>query len=323
MTIPLPTPQQKSCSICNKKEIIYHRVHSGQFLCSECFVESIEKIIYKTISKFNLLRPQDKIIVGVSGGKDSLTLLYNLWKIQKNAYNSNPLEALSIDEGISSYSKKRVQKVETFCKNLDISLKKISFEQYLGFSLEKIKQIQQEKNDFVYPCNYCAILKRRLLNDVAKEMKGTVLALGHNLTDLAETYLMNILYNRYHLISRKTFVRRSSLSQEYYVERISPLMRIPEDEIELYAKLMEFNYYEPLCPFRTEFPIIRKKVLAFLLSLKKQSPEIEYNLFKGNLKLSRILHKNEISEPPNHCIRCGYPTTYPKKCMYCKLLDRL
>lgn len=317
----LPFSEEGICSICSSKKLIYKRKHSGQNLCKECFIKSIEKIIYRTISKFDLLIPEDKIIVCLSGGKDSISLLYNLLKIQNKVYKSKPLQALSIDEGINEYSKERIRRSTNFCKKNNIPLKTVSFKEVIGKSLEDIVEELKDTKNFRYPCNYCATIKRRLLNDIAKDMNGSVLALGHNLTDISETYLMNILFNRFHLIARSNYSRRKFKQNNLYLDRIFPLMKIPEDEIEIYADLQKFDYYKPLCPNRKNFPILRRKVLEFLQNLKQQSPEIEFNLFNGNLKLSAILNEEFRSKKPNVCIKCGYPTTNLSKCKYCQLLE--
>ncbi|MHA1525529.1 MAG: hypothetical protein ACTSQD_00735 [Promethearchaeota archaeon] len=87
------------CSYC-ENQIVFHRRHSGEYLCPQCFEKNIEKTIAKTISKYQMLNRHDKIVVGLSGGKDSITLLYNLMIIQEKLYEPEPLIALSIDEGI-------------------------------------------------------------------------------------------------------------------------------------------------------------------------------------------------------------------------------
>lgn len=315
--------EQGECSLCHNIKPIYNRRHSGQNLCKDCFISSIEKIINKTISKYDLLTPIDKIVVGVSGGKDSITLLYNLKQIQEKTYNAKPLSAISIDEGIENYSSTRLNIVKETCKELNVELKVVSFKEYTTKTLDQIVAIQEKHESFRYPCNYCATIKRRILNDLAKELEGTVLALGHNLTDVSETYLMNILYNRLHLIARGNILRKSSNLTDKYIDRVFPLMKIPEHEIELYVNLKKLKYYGPLCPFRKEHPILRKRVLHFLNELKKTSPEIEFNLFNGSLELLSVLGEKYKETAPHYCPKCGYPTPSPTKCRYCSLLEAL
>ena len=131
------------CDLCKNNAIILRR-HSGQFLCKQCFQSSIERIVAKTISKYKMLRPQHKIIVGLSGGKDSITLLYNLIKLQKKAYKSNPIIALTINEGIKGYRENSIIKAKDFCKKYDIDQKIISFKERFGFTLDEIIKIKKK-----------------------------------------------------------------------------------------------------------------------------------------------------------------------------------
>ncbi len=87
-----------TCDYCGKNALVVHRKYSGELICTTCFTKRIEKNIYQTISKYKMLKPNDKIVVGVSGGKDSLSLLYNLNQIQANSYQSNPIISVNIDE---------------------------------------------------------------------------------------------------------------------------------------------------------------------------------------------------------------------------------
>jgi uncharacterized protein (TIGR00269 family) len=100
-------------------------------------------------------------------------------------------------------------------------------------------------------------------------------------------------------------------------------MKLPEEEISIYAKLMELDYYHAKCPYRTQFPILRKKVLNFILNLKETSPEIEFNLFNGFLELSEILRKEYEDTNLNFCSLCGYPTSNYDFCSYCQLVQEI
>ncbi|MHA1916024.1 MAG: ATP-binding protein [Promethearchaeota archaeon] len=311
------------CTRCNNS-IIIQRKYSGENLCPTCFETSIEKIIYKTISKYKMVTPSDKIIVALSGGKDSFSLLYNLDKIQKRLYHSEPIIALTIDEGIKDYRENSVKNAIELCKNLNIEHKIISFKEKVGYSLDDIIVKKKTLPNYKYACNYCATIRRRLLNDGAKELGGTVLAMGHNLTDVAETFLMNILHKRLHLISNQ-YMRKEENAQisSYFLKKITPLMRIPEEEIFLYVNIKKFNYYPSHCPFREKDPILRKRVLEFIQECKKFSPEIEYNLFKGFLELSAILYTHSEKRQYNNCQTCGYPCGKAQVCNYCSFIKEL
>jgi uncharacterized protein (TIGR00269 family) len=311
------------CYHCNNS-IVIQRKYSGESLCPQCFEKNIEKVIYKTISRYRMLKPNDRIIVALSGGKDSCTLLYNLNKIQKRQHRSEPLIAVTIDEGIKEYREHSIKDAIEFCKKLEIEHKIVSFKDKIGYSLDEIIKKKKNLPNYKYACNYCATFRRRLLNDEAKELGGTVLAMGHNLTDVAETYLMNILYKRLQLIANQyLFKEENSEISQYFIKKITPLMRIPEEEIFLYANIKKFNYYPSHCPYREIDPIIRKRVLNFIQECKKFSPEIEFNLLNGFLELSGMLYNQVEKKETQKCRSCGYPCGSDQICTYCSSLKEL
>ncbi|MFW9772932.1 MAG: ATP-binding protein [Promethearchaeota archaeon] len=312
------------CSSCENDSIIIHRKISKQDLCTSCFENSIEENIYKTISKYKMLQPDKKIIVALSGGKDSITLLYNLIKIQENTYNSNPVIALTIDEGIKDYRDQSVEYAKKFCRRYNIEHKILRFQEAVGYSLDQIINIKKDSPDYRYACNYCATFRRRLLNDEAKKLGGDIIALGHNLTDIAETFMMNILYKRLPLIGKQyIFKKQSENISKFFLKKITPLMRIPEEEIFLYANLKKLFYYPSHCPYREKDPIIRKRVLDFIQKCKAYSPEIEFNLLNGFLELSKILYHSYKEVKYNYCQVCGYPSGNSNMCTYCNYLKEL
>ncbi|MFX1376505.1 MAG: TIGR00269 family protein [Promethearchaeota archaeon] len=311
------------CTYCKNSAVI-RRKHSGEIFCSNCFEKNIEKIIYKTISKYKMLKPNDKIIVALSGGKDSFTLLYNLSMIQENLYNPNQIIALTIDEGIKDYRENSIKKAIEFCKELNVEHHIISFKKKVGFSLNEIINLKKDLPDYKYACNYCAIIRRRLLNDEAKYLGGTILAMGHNLTDIAETFLMNILYKRFQLIANQyLFKKENSILNQFFIKKVTPLMRIPEEEIFLYANLKKFDYYPSHCPYREKDPIIRKRVLDFIQECKRTSAEIEFNLLNGFIELSAILYNHNEKIEYLTCRSCGYPSTNKDICTFCSYLKEL
>ncbi len=313
------SPIRKNCTLCGKSSNLY-RQHSGQFLCNDCFIKSIEKIINRTISKYNMLNPDDLIVIGFSGGKDSTALLYNLIRIQQETYNSKDLIALTIDEGIEGYRDQSINIAKEFCKKFAIEHHIISFKHEFGLTLNEIVNQKNSSDDYMYACNYCATIRRRLLNDYAKELGGSKLALGHNLTDFAETFLMNILYKRVELIGNQyPFRKEQKVLSKFFINKIFPLMRLPEDELELYINLKNIHYYPKHCPYREKDPILRKRVLKFIQETKNMSPEIEFNLLNCFLELSELIYYKKKETPYRLCKKCGYPSGSNELCRYCTL----
>ncbi|MFW9949424.1 MAG: TIGR00269 family protein [Candidatus Thorarchaeota archaeon] len=308
------------CDYCHTNKLIIHRKYSGEKLCNECFIKSIERNISSTISKYKMLKPQDLVVIATSGGKDSSTLLYNLYSIQKSHYKSKKLIALTIDEGISGYRDKSIKFAKEFCNEYHIEHKILTFKEVVGKSLDEIISLKKDTPEYQYACNYCATLRRRILNEGARQLGADKLAMGHNLTDIAETYLMNILFKRHSIIANQyPFKQENKDIQKFYIKKITPLMRIPEEEIFLYANLKHFKYYPSHCPYRDQDPILRKRVLEFIQKCKTLSPEIEFNLLNGFLEISEILYKYNPKKSYNICKKCGYPCG-KNVCLYCHYL---
>jgi uncharacterized protein (TIGR00269 family) len=314
------------CNSCGITSFLIEKKFNKELLCPQCFTERIEKTIQKTIIDYKMITPEDRVIVGLSGGKDSITLLHNLNQLSKKKILKS-IQALIIDEGIKDYRAKSIKDAKSFCTKFSIPFQVISFKKRVGKTLDEINTFFNKKDNRRYTCNYCATIRRRLLNEGAKELNGNVLAVGHNLTDFSETYLMNFLYNRLKLIGRQyLFKKESEEIRKTYIKKVKPLVQIPEEEIHLYANLKKLNYYPSHCPYREEDPILRKKVLNFIQEMKDPFPEIEYDLFNSFNKLSKKLY--EISQESNYqqaniCQKCGYPCGTAQLCTYCKLVKTL
>ncbi|MBN1215769.1 MAG: TIGR00269 family protein [Candidatus Lokiarchaeota archaeon] len=305
------------CLLCDKTLVI-ERKYSDELLCPDCFTKDIENKILQTIEQYNLFNPSDKVVVGLSGGKDSVALLYNLIKLQTNPKYSNDIKALIIDEGIPNYRNKSIESAIEFCNEYKIPYKIIAFKEKIGKTLEEIVIHKRKSNNYKYACNYCSIFRRRLLDEGTKELGGTVLAVGHNLTDIAETFLMNILFKRFSLIAQKNIFIQSSEENIniHSIKKIKPLMIIPEEEIYLYVNVKKLKYYPSHCPYSRQDPIIRRKVLNFLLECKNIVPNLEFNLLKKYDVLSKTLKEVSIFREKLRCKKCGYPSR-DSICQYC------
>ena len=99
-------------------------------------------------------------------------------------------------------------------------------------------------------------------------------------------------------------------------------MNVPEDEISLYSNIKKIDYHASHCPFREQDPILRKRVLNFIEECKYYSPEIEFNLFNGFLKLSEMFYSQSYPREYNSCEQCGYPSGNEKLCNYCQYVNK-
>ena len=249
--------ESKKCIKCNKSPTIQRR-HSGQFLCLGCFKLSIEKIISKTIAKYNMLNPNDNIIVALSGSKNSIILLNNLKKIQEKVYRTKPIIALSIDEGNT------INLTRELCE-------KLSIEQVIINSNEINKD-----EPFLL----------QLLKIAYTELRGNILALGYNLTNLANIYLNQLIFSK-DLYQRIYY-------QDDFIKAITPLMRIPKEEIDIYYKIKNMGISKDLIHKKVDNSIIQIHIKNFINDCKTYSPEIEFNLVNGLLELTKIYNNQSI-----------------------------
>ncbi|MFW9771038.1 MAG: ATP-binding protein [Candidatus Thorarchaeota archaeon] len=221
---------------------------------------------------------------------------------------------------MEGYSEKIIAILKKFCKKYKINQEILSFKEKFGLTLDEIVKKKASSNDYKYACNYCATIRRRILNDVAKELGANILALGHNLSDICETFLMNILYKRIKLIGNQFLYKEENKEiRKYNIIKISPLIRLPEEEISLYVRLKKFELYNSHCPYRENDPILRRNVLQFIQSCKLYSPEIEFNLLNGFLELSEIIYRYYGRQRYKICRVCGYPSRTANICTCCNL----
>ncbi len=319
------------CQYCTRPAV-YHRKISNEFVCATHFCKTIERKIRKTVRKYAMFTPQDKIVVGVSGGKDSLVLLYNVLLLQRRNPSHPQVEALLIDEGIAGYRSESVAIAQQMCQKWGVTLHIKSFEADFGKKLDDT--IAETGRLEVNACTICGTVRRRLLNEGARELGADALAIGHNLDDVAETFLQNILRNDLQKISMKPPYGNPPFISKRLIPRVKPLLGIPEAEVTRYCYYKQIPIQTTPCPYVEGFFILRAKVQSFLNELEQQSAEVKYNLLKLNDQLYAKLQENtpqtSAKEPSkesmgsNKCERCGEFRGHRRKiCYYCELQEKL
>ena len=169
------------CKKCSEKPVI-KLTNSNIKLCKSCFIKYFERKAVKTINKYKLIEKEDNVIVAVSGGKDSLSLLHLLDKYSKKRNNNFLVAALLIDEGIKNYRDISIEDAKRFCKERKIKLHIASYKDETGKTLDDIKR----KFKDTIACSMCGVMRRYLLNKSSRELKADKLATGHNLDDEAQ-----------------------------------------------------------------------------------------------------------------------------------------
>lgn len=194
----------------------------------------IQKILSKVrraVDDYQMIEEGDRIAVGISGGKDSLTLLCALSELRRFYPKKYDIIAISLDMGFPDMSFDEVAK---FCEKLEVEyvVKKTDI-------AEIIFDVRKEKN----PCSLCAKMRRGGVNDLARELGCNKVALGHHNEDVLETFFLSLFYEgRLGCFSPLTYLSR----RDIYV--IRPMIYLPEGEIKGFAKREKLPIVHSTCP---------------------------------------------------------------------------
>ena len=297
--------------ICNKcqNQAVYSRKYSGENLCSDCFSDSILRKAAKTISKFKMIKNNDLVCVCVSGGKDSLVLLDILNKMSKT--HNFKIFAVSIDEGIPGYRDEALKIVENFCAELKIEYKIFSYKKLFDLTLEESLDLRKDNNS---SCSICGIFRRRAFDHAAKTINANVIATGHNLDDVIQTFLINTTSGD----TGKIGWMNPDISSEK-LRKIKPLSEIYESEIVFYAFTNDLPFQTEPCPHMDEG--IRTEIREFLNSLESNHSGIKNNMYNTILKLSQFANQS-IHKEKRICQICGNECT-GKICSVCNMITDL
>lgn len=306
------------CSKCKINHSVFKRIYSGETLCRACFLFSIESKTLHTISKYSMIGYGERIAVGVSGGKDSLTLLSILKKIL-NKNNCNDLIAITIDEGIEGYRNESIDIVKNHCKKLEIPLKMFSYKDLFDISMDEA-MVNRPSNK-LSSCSMCGTFRRRALDIAAKLVNASVLSTAHNLDDHIQTFMINLLSGD---IERIGWMYPIPMEYDSGLKKIKPFIEIYENEIVFYAFNTQIEFQTEQCPYMNES--IRSDFRKIFNELEKIHPGIKYNCFNSINKISKIIQdfsSDKLIQSSRGlkktCSKCGN-TTNNDICSVCKTI---
>jgi cytoplasmic tRNA 2-thiolation protein 1 len=305
------------CTKCHKAESLFHRAHSGEYLCKKCFLRSIESKAAKTISKYSMIEYGDKVAVGVSGGKDSLSLLYVLKMLfDEHPNNGNKLVAVTIDEGIKGYRDESLQIVKDFCTQLRIESKVLSYESL--FSIDMDQAVVRRSSQKISSCSMCGTFRRRALDIAAETVGATTVATAHNMDDQLQTFMINLLAGD---VERISWIYPEPVQYtETGMKKVKPFVEIYEYEIAFYALQRDLPFQSEECPYMNES--IRTDLREFFNRLERDHPGIKYNAYRSMTKVSKVLRSNMSPSETKKCSRCGRVST-GDLCSVCRTLSAL
>ncbi|MBR5503809.1 MAG: TIGR00269 family protein [Methanobrevibacter sp.] len=302
-----------SCTKCGNPNVIIKRKASGQALCKDCFIQSIEKKVRQTIKKENFIERGDKVLVALSGGKDSVVTLEIL-----NSYRERhiiDLCAVTIDEGIAGYREEGVEIAKSHAERLGIPHKVVSFKESFDIDLDEIMAHEDHRGS----CTYCGVFRRWIINRAAREFGATKIATGHNLDDESQAILMNYLEGNVENLAK--IGPKTESKDELFTVKIKPLREIPEKEIGLYALAKGLDIHLAGCPYAQES--FRMEVSNILKDLSIEHPTIMYSTLRGFDKIRPAIRDEFLSNfTYGRCERCGEPSSN-RLCRACTFLEEL
>jgi uncharacterized protein (TIGR00269 family) len=208
-------------------------------------IMDVEKKVFDTIKKYGLFGKKDKVVVALSGGKDSTSILYIL---KKAGYD---VHGLMIDLYLGEWSEIHKKNMLAFCKDIDVPLKVVDLKAEIGQGICFVKVVLAKKKGMT-GCSVCGIVKRWILNRWAKKMGADVIVTGHNLDDEAQNVLMNFLKGNMLLGIRagpKTGDGELGMKDRGgFAQRVKPLFFVPEGEVRKYAEGKKFEILYDRCP---------------------------------------------------------------------------
>lgn len=306
-------PEGKKCSICRGNAVIY-LPYANKYMCRRHFYRHFEKRFLDTVREFGMINKDDVVALGLSGGKDSTTLLYMLSRLK--AKLPFKLIAITIDLGIRcDYNRKILDVAKNECKKLKVPHYVFALKDDIDYTLDELVEKTGTRN----PCSDCGVARRYLLNKHAKELGADKLAIAHNLNDTAQTVLMNILRNEPMRLLR---YNEHLVQDEKLVPRIKPFLRLPEQEVVVYGGLKGLELLDKkCCPYAVY--AFRSFVRNEVERLEKEYPGSMFKILNSFLSMQKIFRKNNNSGiKMSYCVKCGEPSG-SDVCKFCELKERL
>lgn len=241
----------------------------------------------KAMDEYHMIEDGDRIAVGISGGKDSLTLLYALAGLRRFYPKSFELEAVSVHLGFPELD---LSPVGALCEQLQVRFTVIPTE---------IARIVFETRKESNPCSLCAKMRKGAFNEKVKELGCNKIAFAHHRDDIIETMLMSLLFEgRFHTFSPVTYLDRMDLTV------VRPMMFVDESEVKEFCRLYDLPVCKNPCP--ADGYTKRQYAKELVFSLDKDHPGAKERMFTAILDGSLA----------------GWPERFPRQRMKTRTDDR-
>ncbi len=232
-------------------------------------LQQVFSYVRKAIDDYHMIEENDKIAIGISGGKDSLTLLYALHGLQRFYPKHFDIHAVTVDLGFQNLN---LEEIKTLCSSLGV--------EYHIIETDIAKIIFEDRKE-TNPCSLCAKMRKGALNDAIKAIGCNKVAYAHHKDDVVETMLMSLIFEgRFHTFSPVTYLDRTGLTV------IRPLLYMNEADVIGFINKYQVPVVKSPCP--ADGNTKREYIKELLKHLNQENPGVKERMFtaihNGNLK---------------------------------------
>jgi len=300
----------RKCIVCGKDSVVFIPYARAAF-CREHFISFYERRILKTLKKAKF--DGGRVLVGVSGGKDSMALIYALNRLSGEL--NIDIFTVHIDLGIYDYSKVSKEIVENEMSRIGVKYEIVNVRDYLGVTIpEAVKKVRRPA------CSVCGIVKRWILNKIAYDNSYEYIATGHNIDDVSTYFLKALFTQRVEDLMRGHDIITPPNLEYRMIGRIRPQVYLSERENQLYCIFNDVPFVEDVCPLARGALLHKyKRLWEDILQL---NPIAQINLTKTIMKLREKIPQEKVDL--QRCKICGFATTSKDGiCAFCKLKLRI
>jgi len=325
--LPIRVP---TCDACDRPAVV-EQAYSGRILCGKHLAKSVRKKISKELRQQLPLEKgrHTTILVAISGGKDSAVLLDVLVDLLGQRSDVT-LVAGTVDEGIEGYRPPSIVCAASLCERLGVQHEVVTYPELTFIEMDEVVQrlpsiIASDDDAPRMACSYCGVFRRQGINHLAQRVGADVVALGHNLDDMAQTVLMNMVNADIDRTLR--LAPHTATPVDGLPPRIVPLRWVPEQEVHLYAVHRDLPLHHEECP--NARGALRWRHREMVANMEADVPGTRHGLLRmaDHIKGLRdqvvsLGGEEAQASPPTPCPRCGSPSS-GEQCKACDMRDLL
>jgi tRNA-5-methyluridine54 2-sulfurtransferase len=303
------------CRTCGEKAAINMRQHKLA-LCREHYLEWLPAQTQKAIEHYRMFSRDERVLVAVSGGKDSLSLWDILWRL---GYATEGLYIGLGIQGEAAYSHTSRDLSQKFADERKLTLTVVDIRELYGASIPEAAVISNRGHG--KPCSVCGLVKRHVMNRVARDGGFQVLVTGHNLDDEVAVLMQNTLHWAGGYLVRQAPVLAAT--HPGLARKAKPFCRIYERETAAYALLRGIEYIYDECPFAEGSTTLYNKDLLNQMEGERPGAKLQFYLSFLQAKEQGLFAPQPPASELNTCPSCGQPTSAPGACTFCRLWEKV